>query len=58
MCFGEVVAIDSLYMFLAAMTINFKFDKVPGEQLSEDSPKNSLVIGPQEFGVKVTTLSI
>ncbi len=55
MCFGEAVAIDSLYMFLTAMIINFKFDRVPGEELSEESPRAALVIAPQDFGVKITT---
>lgn len=58
MCFGETVAIDSLFMFLSAMVINFKFDRVPGKELSADAPENGLVIAPQLFGVKVSTPSI
>lgn len=58
MCFGETVAVDSLFMFLTAMIINFNFDRVPGQELSADSPRNGLVIAPQEFLVKITTPSI
>lgn len=54
-CFGEAVAIDSLFTFLAALILNFKFDTVPGQVLSVDKPQSGLVIAPQKFRVKISS---
>lgn len=58
MCFGEAAALDSLFMFLAAMIINFKFDSVPGRELSMENPHAGLALVPHRYCVKITTPSI
>ncbi|KAG4071346.1 hypothetical protein HA402_004050 [Bradysia odoriphaga] len=53
-CFGETLALDSLFMFLAAMIINFKFDAIHGRELSVQNPHPGLALGPHSYCVKIT----
>lgn len=56
-CFGETAAIDSLFMFLTAVIVNFKLDTVPGQELSVDNPHTGIIIAPQKFRVKISSPS-
>lgn len=53
-CFGETLAIDAFFIFLAAMVINFEFDKAPGHELTLEMPHNKLVLAPQPYYLKLT----
>ncbi|KAJ6644313.1 Farnesoate epoxidase [Pseudolycoriella hygida] len=55
-CFGEAVAIDSLFMFLAALILNFKFEIIPGCEPSAKDPVCGLCVCPRKFKVKVSSV--
>lgn len=57
-CFGELLAMDSLYTFVATLVANFKFDSIPGQEPSLENCNFSFILAPDAFNVKVTKLSI
>ncbi|KAG4075367.1 hypothetical protein HA402_003158 [Bradysia odoriphaga] len=53
-CFGETLAIDSLFVFLGALIINFKFEAIPGRQPTMENPNAAFCIGPRKYCMKIT----
>lgn len=52
-CFGESLAIDSLFVFLAALIINFKFEAIPKREPSAKNPNAAFCVGPRKFCVEI-----
>jgi len=57
-CFGESIGLDSLFVFFTALIINFKFDVIPGQVPTMDTPHVGLTVAPQKYCVKITKSSI